>query len=359
MRHARRSTIKVMRFHGAVIAAICITSSGAKAKPGPLMPQNPATFDGKTWCGLTLGEMNWRQVKKTVRLSKSGRYRHSTEAVQPKDSTREVDLFFSPGSADEARLCSFLLKHTGLAPTVSSAKHNLSAPKTFYPRERFEDWSLLTSPGKGVVFFIVNGEAPVVMMVPPAALSRLTARLSSTRTPILVRRDPHANAARIMEFGTVRVNDTIRGLLALSSTERARRESEMKDTTARGTMRYRVGATGSYTIDVTGTGNAAEGGNLTVTATIDGNSPYGPLHVTKSSYASWPKARKPGDAYLNAANLNAYYTKALLEATIAVEQAFAAEMETAGPPPLSKVREDIWNAYIYTLAAASAATVAH
>lgn len=359
MRNTRRLRIKAMRFPGAVIAAICITSSGAKAKPGPLMPQNPANFNGKTWCGLTLGEMNWKQVKKTVRLSKSGRYLHSTEAVQPKDSTREVDLFFSPGDAEQARLCSFLLKHTGLAPTVAEAQHNLTAPKTFYPRQRFEDWSLLTSPGKGIVFFTVNGQAPVVMMVPPAALSRLTVHLSSTRTPILVRRDAHAGEARVMEFGTVRVNDTIRGLLSVSPTERARRESEMKDTTARGTMRYRVGAPGSYTVDVTGTGNAAEGGNLTVTATIDGNSPYGPLHVARSSSSSWPKARKPGDVYLNQANLNTYYTKAVLEATVAVESAFAAEMETAGPPPLAKVREDIWNAYIQTLAEASASAIAH
>ena len=187
-----------------------------------------------------------------------------------------------------------------------------------------------------------NGRVPIIILTAPKAVKSLVGRLSQTATPIVERNDPNAGKPRVMYFGTTKLQDNLKGLIKLDERDVARQERSMVDTTAGGKMHYLTGASGSYVVDVNGQGSASTGGSITVTANIRGQSPYGLISGSGRGYYSWSKARNTGDAYMTMSNLDMWYTKALLEATLGAQKSFADAMRSAGPPPISQLREQSW-----------------
>ena len=128
----------------------------------------------------------------------------------------------------------------------------------------------------------------------------------------------------------------------------------MIDTTAGGTMRYAVGASGSYVTNVSGYFTPDKGGSLSVACTISGYGPYGLITATGSSSKSLPAVKDAATAYGGVNSNN--YTIALYEALEKASSSFRDVMAASGPPPIQTVRAQQWQQLVENFRDQSQAT---
>lgn len=329
-------------------AALCAVllaflAASADARGGAIFqPAGLQTFDGTSWCGLTFGATTMRDVQKQYRTER-GAYGNGRLLTQAAGAPNIIHTLFDSRS-DKARLTGFVLYcHAGFErDALSQAAGEPGEPR--YPSQRYEDWYVLAFPKRGLVAQVVQGEIRLVLLLPPAALAEgLT--MSAAPTPVLPRVDSGAGKPRVMEFGTVAVSFKLDGITMDEAKERSSIERSMRSATAGGTMRYREGASGSYTTTISGGYDAKRGGMINIDCRIQGPGPYGPLSATSGTYAMLPKQ--------GALAGSLQYTVKLLEARRNVEKEFEKEMHSQGPPPISRYREADWEKTVTALRAAA------
>jgi hypothetical protein len=324
------------------LIALLVSGSSAQARNPDITPAPLEASDGITWSGLTLGKTTANDIKKQFKTGRSA-LPMSQELSQPKEVNQKIFALFSD-KHDDSPLAMILLRYSDHGPDLASLRSAVAAPeKDYYQSGRLEDWKLATFPAKGIVAFELTtfGQEtiPMVILCPPGSISAVCQGLSAKMRPVVIRNDPHANEPKTMSFGTVTVNTDLKGL-ELKSGEKQDVERTMIDTTANGTMRYSVGAPGSYVTDVSGSFTPDKGGSLSVTSTISGDGPYGFITVTGSSSQSLPAVKSVADAFSGVNSTD--YTVALYEALEKASSSFRDAMLASGPPPIQTVRLQEW-----------------
>ena len=326
------------------------------AKNPELVPAALETCGGATWSGLTMGRTTARDIKKQFRTGRSD-LPMSQELSQPREARQKVFALYSD-KHDDSLLSVILLRYSDDGPDLAALGRAMGAQEQdYYQNGRLEDWKLATFPSKGIVAFelTVYGRqtVPLIVLCAPSGVAAVCRGFSTSRQPVVERSDPHANEPRVMEFGTAAVNTDLKGL-ELNTGERQDVERTMIDTTAGGTMRYRVGAPGSYTTEVRGNFTPEKGGSLSVTSTISGFGPYGPISVSGSSDKSLPAVKDMATAYSGVNSTN--YTIALYEALEKASSSFRDAMIASGPPPIQTVRLQKWQGLVEDFRAQRQAT---
>ena len=317
-------------------------SASVQARNPEIVPAPLGTCNGTSWSSLVLGRTTVRDIKKQFKTSRSD-LPMSQELSQPKEAPQKIFALFAD-KHDDSPLSALLLRYSGSGPNLAELSKALGTPlRNYYQTGRLEDWKLVTFPGRGIVAFELNegghNTVPLLMVCPPAAAAAVCRELQSSVQPVTERRDPHANDPRVMLFGSAFVRADLKGL-ELSNGERQAVERTMIDTTAGGTMRYVVGAPGSYETNVSGDFNSDRGGSLSVTSTISGLGPYGLVTGSGSSSKSLPAAKDL--AGMSSGINSTYYTVALNEALEKASASFHDAIMASGPPALPVVRAAQW-----------------
>ena len=340
------------------LAALCalmllaLGSGGpAWAKARPLFEGAPLeSIDEQGWSGLQFGVTTLTSVKKQFDVAKSD-MEPATQIKQGKKPAREVHLLWND-KGKESPLVAIALRYSAgneldLDELQSALKQQGQA---LYARERFEEWRVQTFPDKGVVAWVTGEARPKVVLMMVIAPGRLRGwqrqqPLNVEATPIAIRVDPNAEKPRIVEFGSTSVRVTLDGPYVMKDKEKAREEAELRSRTANGAIRYRAGAAGSYDIEIGGKWKAEKGGSMTITCTIAGEGPYGPIKVSGSAYKSL--TGKVANLMTSEASLN--YSLGLLDARASAERAVSLALLAQGPPPLSTLRLAAWDRMIADL----------
>jgi hypothetical protein len=337
--------------------SVAATMQCAQARPLWTIPPL-SSFDGHRWGEMQLGVTTFRQIRDRYETGK-GSYERSTELTQPKDTPVRVDLLWTKRGEDEV-LRAITVRFSGAGPRVEEVSRLYEskdkATETYFMPGRYEDWSVLRFAPRGVAAMALKDggieSVPLLLLTSPDALSALPRQLTTTFSPVERRFDPHENDPKIMEFDDIKVDVDLSDDLELPYGEKRDTINEIEDATAGGTIRNRSRGDGSYKLKVTGSERGNKGGTIYVTATIEGNGPYGPITATGSGSDSWTwtdKERKE-DRYKDHSALQrkvrGSYRDAVREARTAAENSFAQQMERSGPPPLWVVREGQWSRII-------------
>lgn len=338
-----------------VFVSLLITALASQVQARPLWTVPPlSSFTGNQWGELQIGRTTFRQIRDRYETGK-GSYERSTELSQSKGNPVRVDLLWAKQNEDEV-LQAITVRFTGAPPQVEEIGRLYATPEnppqTFFLPGRFEDWTVVGFPTRGVAAMTLReGQvvtAPLLLLTSPNSLSSLERRLSSQFTTIEERVDPHADEPKIMEFDEIDVDIDLDDDLHLPYGEKRRTIERIEDATAEGTMRNRSRGDGSYRVKVTGNDRGSKGGNIYVSVTISGNGPYGVIEATGSGSDSWSwssqerKENRYKESRALESKVRDAYRDAVSEARSAAEATFAKKMRESGPPPLWAVREAQW-----------------
>lgn len=336
-----------------LLAVIALgASTSAHAKPRPLFPAPPlSTFDGIRWGGLVLGQTTFKQIRSTYETS-DGAYDHSTGLTQDKNSGLRINCLWTKRGDDEV-LSAIAFRYGGITPSSEQLERSFDPDATqgqeLYQRGRFEDWRLVRFPKRGVAAFqLRQGQeyaTPLIVFSAPNSTSRLATILQTGEAPVEERVDPHVNEPKVAEFGDVSV--TFSGRDSGDIPEWARRDlrSDLRDTSARGTLEWDRGSTGTYKMSVSSTrAKNNESGNFSVSTTIEASGPYGKIVATGSGSQRWKLndddyPRSPSQAF----------NRAVREARRDAESEFEKKMLASGPPTLESIRESQWSELVTIL----------
>lgn len=326
------------------------------AKSPELVPAPLEMCDGTNWSGLTMGKTTASDIKKQFKTGRSD-LPMSQELPQPREAKQKVFALYSD-KHDDSLLAAILLRYSDDGPNLTALSRAAGVPeRDYYEAGRLEDWRLATFPSKGIVAFELTEfgreTVPMVILCPAGGVAAVCRGLRASLQPVVERHDPHANEPRIMRFGTATVRTDLKGL-ELKDGERQDVERTMIDTTAGGTMRYAVGAPGSYVTNVSGYFTPDKGGSLSVACTISGYGPYGLVTATGSSSKSLPAVKDAVTAYGGVNSNN--YTIALYEALEKASSSFRDAMAASGPPPIQAVRAQQWQQLVENFRNQSQAT---
>lgn len=332
---------------------ICVLASRAHARPLWTVPPL-SSFTGSQWGELQIGRTTFRQIRDRYETGK-GAYERSTELSQPKNHPVRVDLLWVKQKDDEV-LQAITVRFTGAPPQVEEIGRLYGTPEnppqTYFLPGRFEDWTVVNFPTRGVAAMTLReGQVvttPLLLLTTPNSLASRDRRLSSQFTAIEERVDPHADEPKIMEFDEIDVDIDLDDELHLPYGEKRRTVERIEDATADGTIRNRSRGDGFYRVKVTGNDRGSKGGNIYASVTISGNGPYGVIEATGSGSDSWSwssqerKENRYKESRALESKVRDAYRDAVSEARTAAEASFARKMRESGPPPLWAVREAQW-----------------
>ena len=327
-------------------------SLSATAKKPPKITQTGIdAYDGKNWCGLTIGVSTLSDVKKLYRVQRcepKTRYYF----VQDHETVRIGAAFSGVGDTAVLQLLAFYQPSLGPKLAVIDAIAGEKG-QSYYEPDRYEDWQFVAYPNKGLLVSVLHEggieNVQLIMLCQPAALPSVTAHLSSTPSPIKHIDDPHAGEDKRMEFGITDISFNLIGLRIKDMVrEKASLIGELQRANAGGAMKYVPGAAGHYNLIITGDFDAKRGGTISVSASIDGKCPYGPVSAEGRSIQILQRPRENGGDNVPLMN-SAAYTQALYQAMQQAESALQKTMDAQGPPPVWSYREQSWNCIIEVL----------
>ncbi len=278
-----------------------------------LKPAGVATFDGKTWSGMTIGESVLSDVRKAYQTERRGRgdilsayTDRSLRFRSEKGSDTVVEAIFSSG-AKNALLCGFRVEFKSAAPTIEALGAQLGEkPQRWYAPRRGTDWWHEVFTQHGVVAVMQGDGAATrmayLLLVLPSRVAGYVKGLSSEPT------DQGANplaamaassATDVLEYGSVQVTYNVKGTtIRGQDRDRLEFEQQMRSATAGGAIRYTPGAGGVYRLTITVEAYSETGGIVSADAAIEGN--VGGRTMTASGHQS--------QSYTGAAVGSAMYT---------------------------------------------------
>lgn len=288
---------------------------------------------------MQIGKSTGQSIKEHYKIAKHGnQVPWSLMISTPKSSGCRVNAMFAGGDDKKDPLSSILIRYES-GPTLSSFKYEMGGiGQTYYFQGRNSDWLVYAYPKKGVVAFVTNEDGSKIvaalLCVSPEIIAPGVAQLSPTLTPIVRIIDRHAGERRRMYFGSVSVKTSLDGL-SMTPQEKSNLQDELRGATAGGTMLYQEYSTGSCDAQIDGKYRFDDGGSLSVSVSISGVSPYGPIEASGDSETSYEKHMDVSDS--------ANFTIAFEEAFAKAQENFQRAMITVGPPTPEQTRIEAWN----------------
>ena len=327
------------------VLALALLPSGAGAKKPYMNPPPVSTFDGKTWAGITMGRTTQRDIKDQVRTGNSD-YHNALQMSQPKGAGLHVEVLCL---GKDMPVGEIVLRYDGDGAPEQTLVATLPKDRLVrcYESGRMEDWWLDVWPERGVVAFVHAGNIPWVALTSPDRARALAHQMSMERTPVVPRVDPHAGEPKVATFGDTTVTFSLTRIRMDEAAERRSLERRMQRATADGTLRYSPGASGYYSVSISGSYDGKRGGSIQISCSIHGTGPYGAVSGSGSQVQSLPKDPYRDNARNTLDSVN--FEFAVIKAMQQAENDFSLEMALKGPPPLSTYRLASWQRAIEAL----------
>ncbi|MEN6644158.1 MAG: hypothetical protein ABFE08_17100 [Armatimonadia bacterium] len=324
----------------ALVLAAAFTTAAASAGTLLFEPAELASLDGNAWSGITFGQTTAQDLQRMFRLGKCKEWQHSTRLLRPKeDSTRYLALFSGKGKL--ATVSSIVAVYDGATLTSSSLSQGMGLqPTRLWLAKRYENWHLELYQDKGALAFVFgDGDTASVawlLLTRSAAAAQAVSALSREATAVEVIVDPYAGKPRVAEFGNVSANFNLKNV-AMKDGEKERLENSLRQATAGGAMRYRAGAPGSLTANVSIAWDRGRGGSVSVTCTLAGECCAGSVRAEGSSFQILPK----NDMAI-CENASLWYSIAIAEAMSKLSDSVKTQVPQA-PPSAAEMRAPQWN----------------
>ena len=339
-------------------AALMTATAWADSRP-LFTPAPVATFDGRAWTGLVVGQSTWADVRPQWKTGR-GTYERSTQLMLAKDAGLRVDCLWDGPKKGEV-LSAIVLRYSGATPTGNQLARAFDADQKhteiLYPRGRYEDWRVVRFPLRGVTAFQIRVDGagdyttPLLVFTSPDATARLSKPLDDHETPVAERVDPVADEPKVGEFGSAQIDFDDRIGDEVPDWARQNLRDDLRDARAGGALVWRRGATGFYKLSATSSRNKSrDRGSVSVSSVIEAAGPYGTIHTEGSDTETW----KTGD-YNGPADLPAALRRAIREARRDAERKFETAMKASGPPPVSSIRQGQWSDLVALLRAPTVA----
>lgn len=320
-----------------------LVSTHVEARP-LFQPAPLASFDGRSWSGLVLGQTTFKQLRPHFE-TKGGDFERSTVLELPKNCGLCVNCLWNKRGKDEV-LSAITLRYSRFTPSQEQLERafdpTASEGEAIYRRGRFEDWRVVRFPRRGVTAFqLRSGDVyatPLLVLSAPTSLARLSQTLVDEETGVERFVDPHEGESKIGEFGEVSVDFEGREAADVPERVRFHIEDNLHEASAGGTLRWIRGGAGFYKMSVSASrAKDGESGSFSVSTQIEAHGPYGTIRVTGSGSQRWKREdedlpRTPASAF----------ERAVREARRDAESKFQRAMLASGPPSLGSLRETQW-----------------
>lgn len=247
-------------------------------------------FDGKAWGGLVIGESTDADIKKACKTQKGAVRPEAMVLTQASGSQVRVDVMMD-GRGAKAKLNGFRVAFADGGPTVDDVARTLKMdPETWFPRERYDEWRLVTFPEKGITLFI-EGEgrterASLVLLCRPGRVRDALADCERDATSVRSFREfARKYDDRCVEIGTVSVD--VGRLKGIHLTDERRAESDLvsmvRDMRMGDEVVLRRGGAGTLSVSVTASYDSGDrSGSLSASATLGGSTELGRVYASSS-----------------------------------------------------------------------------
>ncbi len=208
----QRSLCSAVAILGLLLSTISLVTSRCAAQDTfPI--SDVATFDGKVWAGLTVGESTTAVIKKAYKTSKGAIRPEAMLLPQPANSTVRVDLL-TRGRGEDSLLSGFRLVYSEGGPDLAALAATLKLePETWYPRDHFDDWRLVTFPERGIVVFVEGTgrteRASMVLLCSPSHVRDVVSECLKQESPAMDVRDAFSDDKKYIELGSPHVFITV------------------------------------------------------------------------------------------------------------------------------------------------------
>lgn len=317
----------------AVLASlvICLSSPLAdRLEPKPL-----SSFDGKSWAGLTIGNITDGGIKKQFQTEKGAVRPEGLKLVTTKDSGVRVDALLD-GRGDKAVMRAIRVEYE-VPLSISDLSRDLGEnPIPMYTSERHEDWRVLAFVDHGVLAVDLSGRADTFILCSPSqvrtALREFGDRQSDVTTPI----DPGKNWDRIVRFSdsdsTVTLGSDKPDWMDSDWRRRLGRRLENEAESVReSSLRYASSGDGRLTISVTTDRFKSGEAEFKVSTSLRAATPYGTITQSAS------RSRKLGESFDR--KLVDLFEDAVSDLARDVRNA----VQKLGPPPRDQARKTAIN----------------
>jgi hypothetical protein len=314
----------------------------AHSEPPPFAADKIEAFDGRTWGGLTLGVTTQDGVKKQFKNGR-GDFSTSVEVKQENESTvpYRVSALYVNRDKD-ATLDGICIRYKNESDGIPLEKMEavLGGPgETRYAEHRYEDWKLVAYPRRGILLFVLEDRVNMLLLGFPDRVANSFSMLNETAAEIEDYEDQFRDRERVLVFADTDVTLDLKNIrLSNESREKRDIERDLQRASSSRYLRFDPGAStgGTYRISISARYDRNKDKDGTVTASLSGTGPFGPLSASKS--VTFRLYKGDDDARLE----DTRYDRAITEAMRDVENDMIRQVERQQPPPVQTVRRTDW-----------------
>lgn len=323
------------------------TTTLALAEPPPFLPDKIEAFNGKNWAGLTLGATTQDRVKQQFKNGR-GDFSTSVEVRQEKDGTVPYRVSALYVNKDKNAILDGICiryKNDGDGIPLEKLEAAFGEPgEVRYAEHRYEDWKIIAYPKRGILLFVLKDKVNMLLMGYPDRVANTYPMLSSASAgDIEDYEDQFKDRERVLLYADTDVSFDLKDItLDNQSREKRDIERDLRRASSSRYLRYEPGAStsGSYRISVSARYDRDRDKDGTVTASLSGAGPFGPLSASKS--VTFRLHKGDNDARLE----DTRYDRAITEAMRGVESDMIRQVERQQPPPVQTVRRVDWDKII-------------
>lgn len=335
MKRGETSDMRNPFFVGTSVCAVVLSATLVWADQN-FAPPKLTDFTVQTWGSLEFGRTTQEGIKKAYKNTR-GDFRNSVELKMSPAQPYKVFALF-PNVKKEATLDSVVLcfKNETDGPSLDSLKTALGTDlKRTYPPTRHDDWSIAIWPNRGIAALLLREQAVWVLLGDPARVSRIGAGFADTAPTVTDVPDPSAGKKKEIVFGSVSADFSLTRMDVNKNRERDNIEREVqRPLTSDSVLRYDSGSDGTYRVSVSATNHDDKDGSGSVSASLEGVSPYGKISVSEyESFTVRKQTRRLEDT-------NYFRTLERVERTLADKARKA--LDKQGPPKPEDVRHAAW-----------------
>ena len=329
-----------------LLLSCVIIMAPALAEPPPFAADKIEAFDGKSWGGLVLGKTTQDGVKQKFKNGR-GDFSTSVEVKQDKESAapyRVSALYVN--KEKNAVLDGICIRYKNDTDGIPLAKMETvlgGEGEVRYAEHRYEDWKMVAYPKHGILLFVIKDNVNMILLGYSDRVANTFPMLRDTAGEIENYQDQFRDKERVLVFGTTTATFDLKNIrLDNQSREERDIKRDLQRAASSSYLRYDPGAStgGTYSISVTARYDKDKDRDGTVTTSLSGAGPFGPLSATKS--VTFHMYKGDDDAHLE----DTRYDRAITEATRDVENDMIRQVERQQPPPVQSVRSGDWNSVI-------------
>lgn len=310
-----------------ILAVTLLTAAADRVNPQPV-----ATFDGKAWSGLTLGEMSDGELKKKFETDKGAVRPEGLRILATRGSGVRIDALLD-GRGSKAVMRALRVQVETPMRMDQLADTLKESPLVLYAQDRWEDWRMLAFAERGILALEIEGRVDTYILMSPDRISAATRNFGEVESRVTNPPDPGRDWDRIIRF------DNTYASVSLGSNRpepldsdwrrrlERRLENEAESLRASG-LRYSSSGDGELRIEVTTERFNKDGeANFTVRAALTASTPYGSLSESVS------KSKK------FSSNYDRRVLELLDDATRDLAQDVRDAVRKLGPPPRDSLRK--------------------